>query len=454
MKIDIANARTIKTLKGFGGSACWWSPRISDDKTARDVANILYGDDGLRLNIYRYNVGGGYENDNVRMDNPWRPVESFMNNDGTFDWSRDANAVRVMKYALQTGNVDTLIFFANSPHYTQTVTGQTSGGFTEFFSNLDKSKYDDFARYFIDVAEHFISEGYPVKYISPINEPQWKWGGDYVWQEGCHYEPSEVRDCYLAFARELERRNSPLLLYGPESGNITDHTREYYALLSAEPLIMKYLGAFAYHSYGSDDNVQNKIDFGKWARKNVKAPRLDMSEWCELPCRHDTRSIASALICARIIGEDLIYSGADSWTAWVCVNQWDNAEKDGKCYSDGFLVARDDFSEYYKAMRYYAMAHYSKFIPAGSKSLDIGFNTSLGLSVFAFSLADGGTVVVAVNSAKRVRALEFGGRFGKIEIITTTQSEQLRESRVFGVDKIRIEPESITTLILKNLIKN
>ena len=61
---------------------------------------------------------------------------------------------------------------------------------------------------------------------------------------------------------------------------------------------------------------------------------------------------------ARIIGEDLIYTGVDSWSAWVCANQWDNAVRDGKCFSDGFIVAKDDFSDYYVAKRYYAMAHF------------------------------------------------------------------------------------------------
>ena len=72
---------------------------------------------------------------------------------------------------------------------------------------------------------------------------------------------------------------------------------------------MKYLDVFAYHSYGSDENVNEKVEFGKWAKNNIKTPRFDMSEWCELPCKHDTKSIESALMMARIIGEDLIYTG-------------------------------------------------------------------------------------------------------------------------------------------------
>ena len=448
MKINLSNAKRVKKIKGFGGSACWWSPQISDEKTADDVVNLLYGDDGLKMNIYRYNVGGGYDKDNLRIKNPWRYIESFMNADGSFNWNADGNAVRVMKKALDTGNVDTLIFFANSPHYTQTVTGQTSGGFTEHFSNLDKNKYEDFAKYLINIAEHFIAEGYPVKYISPINEPQWKWGGDCVWQEGCHYEPEEVRDCFLTFARELEKRNSTLLLYGPESGNISDTTKKYYELLSAEPLIMKYLGAFAYHSYGSDNSPNDKIEFGKWASENVKTPRFDMSEWCELPCFNRTTSVKSALIMARVIGEDLIYSGADSWTAWVCVNQWIDEGEDCKCFCDGLLVARDDWSQYYRAMRYWAMAHYSKYIPSGSISLDTGFRTSRGFSVFAFEIPSGEKVLVAVNNSKAKRVIEPDIDFDRAVIINTTDKCQL-DKKVLKEKRITIAPMSVATVILR-----
>ena len=97
MKINLSGAKKIKEIKGFGGSACWWSPNVKDDKTANEIAELFYGDSGLKLNIYRYNVGGGFEEGNVRVDNPWRVVESFMNEDGSYDFSRDKYAIKMMK---------------------------------------------------------------------------------------------------------------------------------------------------------------------------------------------------------------------------------------------------------------------------------------------------------------------------------------------------------------------
>ncbi|MBR2133614.1 MAG: hypothetical protein IJ851_02775 [Eubacterium sp.] len=447
MKINLSGAKKIKEIKGFGGSACWWSPNVKDDKTANEIAELFYGDSGLKLNIYRYNVGGGFEEGNVRVDNPWRVVESFMNEDGSYDFSRDKYAIKMMKKCLDLGNIDTLIFFVNSPHYSHLVTRQASGGFTPHFSNLRRDCYEKFAKYIVDIAEHFVKEGYPVKYISPINEPQWKWGGEYVWQEGCHYEPEEVRDCLLAVATELDKRKSTLRLYGPESGCIEEFTKEYYALLSAEPLIMKYLDVFAYHSYHSDNDAERKKQFGKWAKRNIKDLRLDMSEWCELPCRHVANDIEGALIAGRIIGEDLIYSGAESWTAWVLINQM--GESFENSYSDGLMCASDDFSEYHIEKRYYALAHYSKFIPVGSTSIDINYSTQRGLSLFAFKLADKSTAIIAVNNSKARRVLEPDISFQSARLVTTTQEKALDERILFGEKKIPILPKSISTVIIK-----
>lgn len=212
---------------------------------------------------------------------------------------------------------------------------------------------------------------------------------------------------------------------------------------------MKYLDAFAYHSYGSDDDVKTKADFGIWAKENIKTPRFDMSEWCELPCKHDTKSIESALIMARIIGEDLIYTGVDSWSAWVCANQWDNAVRDGKCYSDGFLVAKDDWSDYYIAMRYYAMAHFSKYIKSGSLSLDVGFNTSRGFSVFAFELEDKSKALVMVNNSKAKRCAQLDKVFENCTFVETTQEYQLKEKKLKNVKKLDVKPMSLVTAILK-----
>lgn len=270
IKIDLISAEKRKPILGFGTSACWWSQNVADKGTANELAALLYGKSGLGLNIYRYNIGAGWDDGNCRVENPWRRCESFYIDDnanesegfgGHYDFEKDKNAYAFLKRCLKEGTIDTVILFANSPHYSLTSSGQASGSLMHHTCNLPMSNYNRFADIFLDITQHFIDDGVPVNYISPINEPQWKWGGKSVWQEGCHYEPEEVAAVFHIFAQKLEERKMSVKLYGPESGEITGLTEEYLKLFLQDNLIMKHLGAFALHSYHADRDFEIRKAF-------------------------------------------------------------------------------------------------------------------------------------------------------------------------------------------------
>ena len=47
-------------FQGWGTSLCWWANRIGySDKLTEQAANLFFSEDGLNMNIGRYNVGGG-----------------------------------------------------------------------------------------------------------------------------------------------------------------------------------------------------------------------------------------------------------------------------------------------------------------------------------------------------------------------------------------------------------
>ena len=236
---------------GFGSSACWWSQIIGASDNADTTARLLYSPEGLGLNIYRYNVGGGEKDNPDSRISGSRATESFYYPDPAtgeykYDFTRDAAAQRMLDLALSYGCVDTVVLFANSPHYSMTVTGQATGGLVENFSNLPPENYEAFADYFITITRYFVEKGIPVKYISPINEPQWSWGGGWVGQEGCHYEPDEVVEVMRVFARKLKDSGLPVKLMAPESGEIGEVTGNYFEKLVADPEIAPVLGSLAY----------------------------------------------------------------------------------------------------------------------------------------------------------------------------------------------------------------
>lgn len=456
MKIDLTNAKKMQTLHGWGTSACWWAQACPSGKTADDIARLLYSKDGLGLNIYRYNIGAGVQKGNCRIENPWRSTESFMDYDdesGEYSWgfSKDKNAVNMMKKCLELGNIDTLILFCNSPHWSECSSAQASGSFLSSTCNIPKMNYKKFADYVLTVAEHFLHEGLPVRYISPINEPQWKWGGSSVWQEGCHFETEELVEIYRVFADEIIKRNLPVKLYGPESGEMLGKTEEYLRALYGDKTIMQVTDTFAYHSYHSDNSPETRIEFKKSIREKYPDMRFDMSEWCELPNKSHTKNFKGALITARIIGQDIALAGAESWTSWVAVNNFALDEK-GDDYSDALVTASLDFKQWYVAERYYGFAHFSKYIPVGSRCLDIGFSPTSennDFNVFAFLTPSDETVLVAVNEGSE-QEFEISGDFEAMKIIKSDSLSKLDllYSGKF-IDKIKSENNSIMTVILK-----
>ena len=300
-----------QVFESFGTSSCWWSQTIDNEETAKEIARLLYDDEtGLGLDIYRYNIGGGEKDNPVcRIGDPNRRTESFyVLNEETgeyeYDFTRDANARRMLDYAVGYGATQ-VILFCNSPHFSMTVSGQASGGLTEYASNLPKEKYAAFVDYVLTIADWFVAQGYPVTAISPINEPQWKWGGDWVGQEGCHYTADETVEVLEMFAVEMKKRNSPYKLSGPESGELSPGYYEYIDKFFASPILNDFCDSISGHSYWLDNNTAVKSQFGAKMVQQYPDKKFEMSEWCELPLKIDSTTIDSGLHMANIILQDL-----------------------------------------------------------------------------------------------------------------------------------------------------
>jgi O-glycosyl hydrolase len=292
--------------------------------------------------------------------------------------------------------------------------------------------------------------GFPVKYVSPINEPQWKWGGSYVWQEGCHYETEEMVAVYHVFAEEIIKRGMNVKLYGPESGQMMGLTPEYIKAITEDETIMKVMDIFAYHSYHDDNNPNIRLEFKKEIVEKYPQFRFDMSEWCELPNKSHTKNFKGALITARIIGQDLAYAGAQSWTSWVAVNQF-SIKEDGNDYSDATITATNDFSDWYVARRYWGFAHFAKYIPIDSVCLDNGFfpDENNDFNVFSFLTPDGETVTVVVNEGGE-REFSIEGIFNEMKIVQSVDEDYLKE--IYNGEfknTITVKENSILTVICK-----
>ncbi len=467
MRITVNPTITKQEIDGFGTSACWWSQKVATQEDRTALAKALYSKEGLGLNIYRYNVGGGVNPEHNRVDpNSSRSTESFYYfNEETkqyeYDFTRDANAQAFLDEALKYGCIDTVVLFTNSPHYSMTISGEATGSFfASGTSNIAPEHYRDFVDYFLTITEYFINKGIPVKYISPINEPQWDWGGDGVGQEGCHYEPEQVYEILRLFSKGIDERKLDVKLSVPESGELGKLTKKLFKTIRNDKEIYKNVGTFAYHSYWRDTRPTDKKDFGLWLDSpKFKNEKIEMSEWCELPCAHSVDDVEGAVVMARVIANDLYYTGVNSWTSWVAVNTTGIGE-DGKKYSDGLFYTGDDFKEFNQAERYNALAHFSKFVPAGSKMISATTNTNKTtadeygnkyyLTNFAaFKTPEGKTVLVIVNEDKDMKIdLTMAA---KSMTVYTTDSEHKLKQTYSGKNKtsINVTHNSINTIVFE-----
>ncbi len=463
MNLTVDSGTKYQVIDGWGGSACWWSQIAGKSDNAEQLTKLLYSKEGLGLNIYRYNIGAGErENPKSRLDkNSWKSTESFLvYNEKTgkyeYDWNQDAYARKILDLALSYGCVDTVVLFANSPHFSMTDTGYASGGFEAYHSNLPQENYQAYADYLLDITEHFIDEGIPVKYLSPINEPQVRWGGSEVSQEGCHYSRKEVAAFCKVMAKSLKERNLDVKLSLCESSKISNQTYEYLKDLYKDEDIVSVLGTYSYHSYWSDGDYKTKEKFGKRLNKKYPGLKYEMTEWCELPCTHTTDSIESALIMARVISQDIAITGCSAWSAWAPVNEWGD-------YSDGLIVANSDCSDYYLAKRYNAMAHFSKFIPGGSTRISVekdvndryakwagNFKFVLGYrtNVSAYLTPEGKTVLVIVNEDIAKDIILNGVEGESMTVYTTDKQLNCEQTYAGNIKTVNIPENSITTIVV------
>lgn len=180
------------------------------------VADLLFStSSGIGLSCWRFNIGGGLTD---QITTPWRAVETFEVAEGQYDWTRQAPE-RWFLAAAKARGVPQFLAFVNSPPGRMTRTGITYGRPGKDTTNLKPGFEGQFARYLVDVVEHFRmnpeqSERIAFDYLSPINEPNVDWNGKS--QEGCRASNSDIKAVLRALDAELRKRKCRTEIAGIE----------------------------------------------------------------------------------------------------------------------------------------------------------------------------------------------------------------------------------------------
>lgn len=443
-KVQVLFSKKHQKMESFGVSGAWWAQLVGGWKNAEEIAELLFSKEkGIGITNYRYNIGGGsMVNGKSCFSCQDRGAESFDKPDGGYDWSRDKNAVNMMKLAVKHG-ADEVVLFVNSPPVSMTINGKAYCS-RPGAKNLAPENYLKFTKYCLDVTEHFVDEGLPVKYLSPVNEPVWIWC-ESNGQEGCHYMPRDVKKLFKVFAEEIEKRQSlkAVKLAGTECGDLRWFNKSFSRAVLSDEKVRRNLDSVDFHSYFLhpvkpffSDRVAYLKRYKKFHEKHYPGIKIKMTEWTHMEGGRDY-GINSALVQATTMFEDINYADVTSWSHWVALSYVD--------YNDGIIYFDQDKKTYEITKRYYAFGNFTKYIERDSVRLEVE-QADKDLKILCFENGKKYTFIVINNTDtnKQICLSDFGG---EAKIITTSADKNLAEATA-NSKSIAIDKKSVNTIII------
>lgn len=367
----------VSDFDGWGTSLCWWANVVGGYANRDQYMNLAFSQ--LKLNIVRYNIGGG-ENPSGDFITSYRAVmQGFEPTNGIWDWSADANQRWVLRQAVSLG-VNRVVAFANSPPWWMTVSGSVTGnGATNSATdNLQTSYEDAFAVYLATVVSNLsVLDGVHFDYVAPLNEPAASW-----WylhdakQEGCHIDSSQEARVVNDLRAELDAR-------GLTNTGI-DAPEDYYETVDLSDLgawpgsALQNTSLLATHTY-SPNNPSGLHS----AAISLGRP-LWVSEYGD--------GGADGMTMAQRIHDDITGLGASAWIYWQVV---DNAGGWGPLLNTLTTNSSGGFTTNYTINeKFYVLGQFSEFVRPGCEIVSVNDASTLA----AFDTTNSTLTLVIVNT--------------------------------------------------------
>lgn len=481
-----------QTIEGFGASDCWTGAFVGEYWTSyrEDIAKLLFSQDitngaaeGAGLSMWRVNLGAGtaQQGDDSDISDQTRRGESYLDSDGSYNWSRCVGSRFFLSQAKSMG-CSNFVLFSNSPLVELTKNGKgysTSGGYV----NMDSDNYDDYAQYVVNVLKYYRDDmGVSFNYFSPANEPQYDWSG--AAQEGTGWQNSEIAN----FTKELNSQfvsnsiSTKILLGEAGDWEYLYSTKSTSARSNViynffDPASSNYIGDLACveplicaHSYWTDgswtDMREVRASVGECAEKY--GLRLWQSEWSMLGNGYSSDEFVGydsctehdiAMYMSRVIHNDLTVASVSSWSYWVAMDmsRWSHMNRfllikvtpSGGAYSDASVEG-----SYTATKTLWVLGNYSNFIRPGYIRLDLSTTESRSFFGSAW-ISPSSDEIVVVYTNYSTRAVTIGNTFAnssyEISSVTayeTTETIDLKE-KVVDIDNIELSAESVRTLVYK-----
>ncbi len=448
-----------QTTEGWGTSLCWFGNVIGgwSSEKRNEIADLLFDlQDGLGLNLIRYNIGGGDAPGHDHMGYG-KEMEGFKPSEGTdYDWTADANQRWMLQAANDRISSDEFIAeaFSNSPPYWMTNSGCASGA-SGGGNNLKSDYYDDFADYLTEVAKHFKDNwGITFRTLEPMNEPNASWWSANGGQEGCHFDRSAQNDIIREVKNSLDAKNLSTKVGAMDETGI-DETIDSYNSYSSETKDYIYqINTHVYsgsrrselHDIASGDN--KKLWQSECDGSGASAP---FDQW-----PHDHNDIVPGLDIANRITKDMREMQPDGWVFWQAVE----SEQTQVSLNKNWGLIHADFEDgtemYWLPKKYYAMAQYTKFIRPGYIMIDINNSDAVAF----MNLDESKLVIVQRNASSSdvsytYNMTGFDNVGATASVYRTSSSENFQNlSDISILNKeltVTANAQSITTYIISDI---
>ncbi|WP_156759406.1 RICIN domain-containing protein [Microbacterium karelineae] len=372
-------AYTGDEFEGWGTSLVWFANATGGypEELREQLYQAVFGDDGLDLNIARYNIGGGNASDVDDYLRAGGAVDGWWAADpdgstGTYGGAATTYAERdtilaefdaddPSHYDLSADEtqrwwVDRLVAddrithwetFANSAPYFMTESGYVSGGFDAGDEQLKPEADEAFARYLVNVTERLEAEhGIQVETIDPFNEPNTNYWGTQLAdgvpvggrQEGMHVGPERQVDVVGALAGALDGAATDARIAAMDETNpglFATNWAAYPAEARDEVARMNV------HTYGTDGRLVVR-DLAKQADTPLWMSEIEGS-WVD---GYDPVNIENGLGIAGRIMDDLRELEPSAWVLWQPVEDLYNMQPQGEDLNWGSVFIDLDCEPY------------------------------------------------------------------------------------------------------------
>ncbi|XBH22360.1 glycoside hydrolase [Jonesiaceae bacterium BS-20] len=491
-------------FEGWGTSLVWFANATGGypENIRQDLFDKVFGEDGLRLNIARYNIGGGNASDVPGYLRPGGAVEGWWNPDlgesdaqGTitskFDdrdryrdawdgsdlshYNLDADATQRWWLDALKDTVTKWEAFSNSPPYFLTESGFTSGGLWDGNKEqLPDADIDAFVEYLATVTEQ-LEKSHGIKFdtIDPFNEPNtnyWStqlggngWPTSASRQEGAHIGPEKQDKVIQALDARLKapRTTTDAVISAMDETNPGTFVRNWNGWSQDSKDAVDQLNV---HTYGTSDRVMVR-DIAKYSDKPLWMSEVE-GNW--ISGGFNQANIDNGIgLASHIIG-DLRELEPTAWVLWQPVEDLYNMEKveklnwgsvfiDFDCNADGNSERRladgdaDPSCKVLTNSKFDTLRNFTHYITPGDHIVPTN-NTSTTAAVTADQQ---GVNLVHANSANAERQIVLDlSRFANVDgatvtpIVTTeSPADQISKNALIEGTKVSVDPVSKTATL-------